>query len=293
MTLDRIELADLVHPDAIAQGIIKQIPDLNLPVPIEDIARSLDIIDIQAMETQGFEGGLITFPDKSEGTILVNKRNKRQRQRFTIGHELGHFLCPWHIPPTNNSFRCKAGDFLSSDTHTKNKAAKMEAEANRFSASILMPIAHIKAHIRSRKEPGLDHIWEFSDIYDVSKETLGRRYIEIHDECCALVLSKNGKFLYCYRHDDFPYINLSKDHPLPKVSICNTDSSPEGVISDWHEIMPDIWTNQPSMLSALFEQTVLQADGYRMTLLQAELRDEEDDEEEKDLQDSWVPRFRK
>lgn len=293
MTLDRMELADLVAPDAIAQGIIKQLPDLTLPVPIDDIARALDIVDIQAIETQGFEGGLVTFPDKSEGTILVNKRNTQQRQRFTVGHELGHFLCPWHNPAADNRFLCKSGDFISCDTTTKNKMAKMEAEANRFSACLLMPLAQIRKHVRSRKEPSLVHIWELADVYDVSKEALGRRYIEIHDECCALVLSRNGEFLHSYRHDDFPYINFIKDQPLPKGSVCVTDGSPEGGMSDWEEIQPETWTNQPAKLSALYEQTVLQANGYRMTLLQAELRDEEDDAEETGLQESWTPRFRK
>jgi hypothetical protein len=41
--------------------------------PVEDIARKLDITDIRELETEGFEGGLVTDAEKSSGVILVNQ----------------------------------------------------------------------------------------------------------------------------------------------------------------------------------------------------------------------------
>lgn len=292
MLLDRMELADFVTPIKLAQGILKQLPGLKPPVPIEEIALALDITEIRELETKGFEGGLLAFSDKASGVILVNQRSSRQRRRFTIGHELGHFLNPWHEPQSSGGFQCSSRDFLASDVRTSNKAIRMEAEANQFSASLLMPASLLKMDIRAVNELGIAQIWELANTYDVSKEALARRYVELCDEPCMVLLSKNGKFLYSYRHPDFPFINLREGSSLPKASLSTISQLAEGEIADWSESDPCLWTNSDKLV-AVYEQTVLQREGFRMTLLHGELRDEEDDAEEKELSRSWTPRFHK
>jgi hypothetical protein len=293
ITLDRMALADLASPAALVQGLLKQLPDIPIPVPIEEIARALDINDIKPLTTKGFEGGLVTDTTKSEGTILVNQNNSRGRQRFTIGHELGHFLSPWHEPATPDGFLCMSRDFVATDVRARDKVKRMEAEANRFSAGLLMPMLPLRKDLRRLGGPELAHIVTLADTYDVSKEALGRRYVELHDECCALVISKDDRYLYSYRHDDFPFVDLQKDNPLPKGSLSKTSSAPEGIITEWAEVPPYTWISQPRKVTALFEQTMRQHQGYRITLLQTELRDEEEEAEEDDLEESWTPRFRR
>ena len=39
----------------------------TIPVPIEEIARDVDITDIRSLEIDGFEGGLVAFDDKVDG----------------------------------------------------------------------------------------------------------------------------------------------------------------------------------------------------------------------------------
>jgi Zn-dependent peptidase ImmA (M78 family) len=67
-------------------------------VPVEEWARRLDIEEIAPLETQRFEGGFLTDENRSRGIILVNKEASEGRRRFTIGHELGHFLIMSHKP---------------------------------------------------------------------------------------------------------------------------------------------------------------------------------------------------
>ena len=113
---------------------------MPIPVPIEDIAKAVDISDIAAIGTSGFEGGLITDRDKSQGVILVKRENRPRRQRFTIGHELGHFLMPLHLPEDGEKFMCTSADMRESDTSKMiDRVTRMEAEANRFAANMLMP----------------------------------------------------------------------------------------------------------------------------------------------------------
>lgn len=79
-------------------------------MPVEELARLAGIAKIEAFASEGFEGALLTNATKSEGAIFYSARGPRARQRFTIGHELGHFLLPWH---RQASFQCTAQDISS------------------------------------------------------------------------------------------------------------------------------------------------------------------------------------
>ncbi len=141
------------------------------------------------LELPGYEGGLITWDDKFEGTVLVNCRNRRERQRFTIGHELGHFLNPWHQPPNEEGFRCTAKDMRRSEADNGNRVVRMEAEANTFAAELLFPRRPFVDDLRRRAGLDLEHILDLAGRYDMSKEATARRYVALQDELCAVVFS--------------------------------------------------------------------------------------------------------
>ena len=96
MNLSRVELCDLRSPEAIARGLLAQIPTLEPPVPVVEIALALGIADINVQAFDGFDGMLLTDRIRSKGGILANDRRGTNRARFTIAHELGHFLMEWH-----------------------------------------------------------------------------------------------------------------------------------------------------------------------------------------------------
>ncbi len=85
-----------MRPEPIIACILRIIRTGESASAIEDLARSINIIDILEMETEEFEGGLTTDPDKRKGVILYKGRTTGGRRRFTIAHEIGHFLIPWH-----------------------------------------------------------------------------------------------------------------------------------------------------------------------------------------------------
>ena len=58
-------------PEGLVTLILKAAPGLTVPIPIEDLARQLDIEDIQELETEGFEGALIADTARSRGVILI------------------------------------------------------------------------------------------------------------------------------------------------------------------------------------------------------------------------------
>jgi Zn-dependent peptidase ImmA (M78 family) len=290
MNIDRMELADIGNPIELAKAIIKQLPDLTIPVPIKEIAHAVGIKDIQPITTSGFEGGLIAQDDKSSGFILFNQASTPQRQRFTIGHELGHFLNSWHRPDENGQIMCSSANMIVASYNKNDKRQKMEVEANQFSAELLMPSTLLKADIRRLKAPEIDHIVTLANKYDVSKEAMGRRYIEFHDESCAIVFSKNGKILYVHKHQYFPSLGVWNNDAIPSGAITKSFKGDEGSSSEWQEHSGETWLSN-GQGKKIYEQVLVQKNGYRVTLLTRDEEADEDNDEEENLKSKWRPRF--
>ena len=124
---------------ALVSRILTLEPDLSVPVPLEALCERLDIIKIDELTTEGFEAALVTDVNKSAGAILVAKGRSHQRKRYSIGHELGHFLIPTHVPGPDGKLLCSQADFLRLDTKDQDHRKRMEAQANQFAALLLMP----------------------------------------------------------------------------------------------------------------------------------------------------------
>mgnify|MGYP003666521226 CR=1 FL=1 len=110
MKVTRLDLDGTGSPSGLVAKILKAEPELKPPIPIEKLALQLDIGEIGELATEGFEGGLLTDEVRSFGGILVKKGMQPQRRRFTIGHELGHFLLPFHKPAKAGQFLCSRDD---------------------------------------------------------------------------------------------------------------------------------------------------------------------------------------
>ena len=269
MNLSRMELADFGNPTKIADGILRQLSEITIPVSVEDIALSLDIKEIARLSTRGYVGGLVIDNDLSAGVILVSDNLSDQRRRFTIGHELGHFLIPWHALDANLTFNCSAEQMRIGDVNSKDKYRRKEAEANRFSAELLMPRPLFQQEMRKKSEPCLEDILLMADRYNVSKEACARRYVELQDEVCAIVLSKDGFVLYSYRQKGFPYLNVRSDMPIPKSALSADPNIKPGELTEPLEVDLDTWLSESKeqIFNALVEQTFKYHSGYQMTLL--------------------------
>jgi Zn-dependent peptidase ImmA (M78 family) len=77
-------------------GLVNQLlEELNVqtgPVPVEKIADSLGVDVRWEPADQDLSGFLLRDPKDRRAIIGVNSKHHKNRQRFTIGHELGHFL---------------------------------------------------------------------------------------------------------------------------------------------------------------------------------------------------------
>jgi Zn-dependent peptidase ImmA (M78 family) len=103
------------------------------PINVQKISTKFGI-QIHPYTEEGNLSGFL-YQDEKMKLIGVNKQHHKNRQRFTIAHELGHFVL--HSQETTYldkpSFFGRNNEISSAGTEIK------EVEANSFAAELLMP----------------------------------------------------------------------------------------------------------------------------------------------------------
>ena len=111
----------------------------QIPVPVLDIAKNkrIDVKEYGFQDNESISGVLLQIDDGSWG-ILINENHTPKRQRFTIAHEIGHFLLH-EKPVIDNDIRAYYRAPLDESTNPE-----WEQEANLFAANLLMPEREVK-----------------------------------------------------------------------------------------------------------------------------------------------------
>lgn len=264
LTFDRVELADIHNPEALAQAIFAQKPDIPIPVPIEDLVIANDIRQVEKLvDAPGFVGMLVTDEFKSYGQVWVGDMRKT-RQRFTIAHEFGHFLLPHH---KQMNYRCSSRDMTQGEQGGTPEAER-EWEANRFAAELMLPKQQFIKRLGKVAAPCLSHVQRLADAFDMSIEATARRYLNLAGFPCCLVFSKDGFVVKPpTRSSDFSYwLSTSLNQKVPSSS--SAAGQNEG-LEDFNEIPGDEWlaTDYRKVPEYIQEQTLFQENGYAITLL--------------------------
>jgi hypothetical protein len=295
MALSRMDLdgKGAGSPEGLVTLILKAAPHLTVPIPIEGLARQLDIGEIQEFDTEeGFEGGLITDTARSRGVILT-RRSHPFRRRFTIGHELGHFLIPTHMPDVPGRFLCSREDMRRLSAAENDRRGRMEVEANRFASLILMPPPLLRPYLKQRRDPDVGHMAQLAAEFEVSKQAMANAYAHYQGEILAFVFTKGGRVLFPYKHLKFPFITVRSGQAVPDGSLLKRRGVRNGVASDVCGCVPDIWIDVEDGKPApqLYEQVLGQRDDFAIVMLWLEPA-EEGEEEDRDSERTAKERFR-
>lgn len=276
MLLERMELADIGNPRKMAAGVLNLLPNVVFPLPVEEIALALEIRQVVSFDTDSFEGALLTDEAKSNCTILVRSDARPERRRFTVGHELGHYLMPLHIP-TEDGFRCTQADMRQEETTGARGNAAWEAEANTFAAELLMPPTEFKRKLRAARDVSIEALTSVANEFGVSKMACGRRIMQLSDDPCAMLISKDGVVKQIYRHAEFPYIGLQSGMAIPRDALARTFKESPGSVSDIESTEPSGWRMREKRGLEVYEQVLLQTGGWGLTLLTTELAEDDDE----------------
>ena len=291
MPISRSDLPAAGTPEALVRGILQAEPDLPVPVPIEALCARLGIVRIEDLDTAGFEGGLVTDGERSEGTILA-KRGGEPRRRFTLAHELGHFLMAHHVPDEPGRFLCTSADFLRLTAKEGDPRQRREVEANRFAALVLMPPHRLRGAVAALSEPDLQHVLVLARDFAVGKEAAARAYVQYHPARIAVVVAGHGRVQRCSRSLSFPDIVCAAGSSVPARSLYHRGPHPPNVASAIAACPPDLWidVNRDLRAPALHEQVYRQQNGFALILLRLDPVPEESAQERR-LEEGWRHRF--
>lgn len=185
------------NPERLAEAILSQLDRSIIKIPVEEIAYSLDIFEIRYEKLESHEGALLMTPERDIGSILVNANSARPRRRFTIAHELGHYLNIWHKPHDEVGFMCNKKDFRVGNFVVKPALTAREVQelqANSFAIELLAPKNRVIA--LSNDDPSVSDVLRIATELDLSKEAAARRYVDLHPASIAVVFTLNGKVKY-------------------------------------------------------------------------------------------------
>lgn len=148
----------------------KNLKDLlnNIPVNIEGIIR-LHGIDLDKNADLVAEiSGEIRKMDEEKYKISIQKNDHYYRKRFTMAHELGHFLL--HKDKigdgVNDSAAYRTVD--KDDLYNEKITEEQETEANRFAENLLMPKEALEYYLKEEEKS----FEEMSIIFQVSQKAL-------------------------------------------------------------------------------------------------------------------------
>ena len=284
-----MDLADCGSPEKLLTVILKHHPAWTAPVPVEEFARTVNIVEFRELEGDSFEGALLTDANKQRGVILYRAGVRIERRRFTIAHELCHFLMPSH----KGNQQCTAADLRESRRDTDHR--RREAEANRFAAGLLMPKPWFSRDLDRLGNADVAHVMSLAKQYCTSLEATSNRYCELTDDMCAFVFAKDGAIRYVRRTANFPRLSLSAGDLLPiGSSTLRASSLPPRVASAWSEVDGSVWleTERGRLAPKILEQTIRQSAGFQTTLLFI-AKDEIQPEEDEEIEKSWEFGFRR
>jgi Zn-dependent peptidase ImmA (M78 family) len=121
------------------------------PVPIEALIRRQGI-EIARKNLDDETSGFVYVDSTASSTVIgLNVKHSKARQRFTLAHELGHFVLHktggdhLHVDEKDFFFRFR-------DKHSQDGSDQQEREANTFAAELLMPRAFLEADLAGIKD---------------------------------------------------------------------------------------------------------------------------------------------
>jgi len=143
------------------------------PVPVDLIAKARGI-QIRHQHYQGQDLSGFLYREADRAIIGVNYYHDRTRQRFTIAHELGHYLL--HKASFKEIHIDKPTPRLNLQSQVPAKGTDLEEmEANFFAAELLVPETFIRkdlAQIRTLDIEDEESIKKLARRYGVSPQTL-------------------------------------------------------------------------------------------------------------------------
>jgi hypothetical protein len=283
-----------------AEAFLRENGIETLPVDPFAIAASRDIVvEPKPDAAEGVSGMLLRHGD-SFGILYATHIKSEGFQRFSIAHELGHYLLDDHIDyvlPKGSQVHASHAGFVSADQY--------ELEADNFAAGLLMPDRPFKRGLE-KCERGISTVESMAKLCRTSLTATAIRYVELTDDAVAVVVSTGPTIDYCRMSETMKSLRdlswLRKGSPVPmNTATAPLNKNPDHIArSDRAAEEIDVmdWLGGVRSVKALEEVIGLGSYGKTLTVLtcpsiQDRIDEEEDSDDEDSLIEQWTPRFRR
>lgn len=159
-----------------ASALLAEFDQISPPINVNFIRESKGL-SLQEIDFEDDISGVFMSNGQS-ASIGINKHNSSRRQRFTIAHELGHYILGHRREQVFVDTPAKYYTILFRDKDSSSGEFFQEREANAFAAALLMPrdmILHELHKIydnQNHLDEEFDLIGKLSQVFDVSKSAM-------------------------------------------------------------------------------------------------------------------------
>jgi len=199
-------------------------PDLN------QVAQELKLLVVEA-DTDSFDGALLCSQDRLSGRIIVKKTMREDgRKRFTIAHEIGHFV----LHP-ERQISCFPADIAL----WENAADNPERQADNFASELLLPSREVVKQIGDTS-PSFQLVISLADYFGTTLTATGRKCCEVTPYECAIVWSVDGTIRWMHPSSRFRHwIGIGRELSERTMArqMLNGDHIPTGM----HEVPAEAW----------------------------------------------------
>ena len=138
-------MANMRRAQSRAKSLLAKHGFTDLPVDVAGLAK-LEGVEVDQADF-GDEISGVLMKDGDRAIIGVNARHAPTRQRFTIAHELGHFL----LHTSRDLFVDKDYIVHFRDETSSTGVDPIEVEANQFAAEVIMPADKVRELFNARR----------------------------------------------------------------------------------------------------------------------------------------------
>lgn len=163
--------------ESFINSIFSNNSEIDLPIKIESIVKDLNIDLVKYTFDDDISGVLVL--SGSQPTIGINHNHSEVRKRFTIAHELGHYIL--HRDKGNVMFMDKVLYRKNSEEYNV-KDERLEKEANYFAANLLMPEAAVRKWFAKSEQTDFyedSNIKNLAEKFKVSSSAMTYRLINL------------------------------------------------------------------------------------------------------------------
>ena len=218
---------------------LEAIGELTLPInldlvrqmlPTTPFGKGATLLEPAPVTWGSSEGALVRNPDNpDEWGIFYNAKARPERQRFTLAHELGHFVLH---RDSHASFNCdKESIYTGADT-----LKLIEREADEFASNLLMPGDLLRQRITG-KRIDFHLLGELAKEFGVSLEAMCIRLIKFTEQRAVLVHWDYGYLKYQWRSQLAIKTRVRlRSTDDPQEPLPDTLAADEDIVQEWDGI---------------------------------------------------------